>query len=488
MCTHTLWNELDRGAEALRREAAVPPDAERAFPSVEGHDPAQDLEAVLAGPHHAGPEEIGRLLRLGEIHDRLVAVLLELALTERGHRPGCLGLRHTRSATPLGAIRPPHALWRRGPRSVQEPVRLELGRDLLDGLLDVRGLARAGAHDLAAAEHEQDDLRLVDAIHEAGELLRLVLDGTEPEGDRDRVQVDLGAEVRRGHDVLHLDLRILRDRDAGGLDLLRDQFDRHLDVLEALRARAHDLPAAEQQDRGLRILDPVDEPGELLRLVLGAAEGEGDRLEVELVPEGSRRDDVLDPELGHLGHPLGRDRGYRHRWRHLHATGALYTSVRPEPARKTERTLPETAGPRNRETLPTPHVSMRSTRPFASTPRSKRRKAWVSAPLSAITSPPRYAVPVSQSLTTRSTRYRGFCRTAMNSAIFAAAHESLKVPWKTARRRCAMIAILFATSFRKERLWLTTRSMPGYVFRAAATISWLSMSRWFVGSSRTRRS
>src|SRR6266511_2242043 len=204
MCTHTLWNELDRGAEALRREPAVPPDAERAFPSVEGHDPAQDLEAVLAGPHHAGPEEIGRLLRLGEIHDRLVAVLLELALTERGHRPGCLGLRHTRSATPLGAIRPPHALWRRGPRSVQEPGRRQLGRDLLDGLLDVRGLARAGAHDLAAAEHEQDDLRLVDAIHEAGELLRLVLDGTEPEGDRDRVQVV--PEGSRRDDVLDPEL------------------------------------------------------------------------------------------------------------------------------------------------------------------------------------------------------------------------------------------------------------------------------------------
>src|SRR6266540_4137401 len=184
-------------------------------------------------------------------------------------------------------------------RSVQEPVRLELGRDLLDGLLDVRGLARPGADDLAAAEHQQDHLRLVEAIHEAGELLRLVFDGTESEGDRDRIEVDLGAEVRRGDDVLDLDLRILRDRDAGGLDLLRDQLDRHLNVLEALRAGADDLPAAEQQDGGLRILDPVDEAGELLRLVFGAAEGEGDRLEVELVPEGSRRDDVLDPELGH---------------------------------------------------------------------------------------------------------------------------------------------------------------------------------------------
>src|SRR5438309_1087750 len=57
----------------------------------------------------------------------------------------------------------------------------------------------------------------------------------------------------------------------------------------------------------------------------------------------------------------------------------------------------------------------------------------------------------------------------MNSAIFAAAHESLNVPWNMARRRCAMTAILFATSFRKLRLWLTTSTIPGYVRRAAAT-------------------
>src|SRR6266540_7130515 len=113
MCVHTLWNERDLGAEALRREAAVPPDAERAFPPVEGHDPAQYLQAVLAGPHHPGSQELGRMLRLGEGHDRLVAVLLELAVTERGHGSGRLGLRHTRSATVPWAIRPPHALWRR---------------------------------------------------------------------------------------------------------------------------------------------------------------------------------------------------------------------------------------------------------------------------------------------------------------------------------------------------------------------------------------
>src|SRR3989442_15194771 len=73
--------------------------------------------------------------------------------------------------------------------SVQQPVRLELGRDLLDGLLDVRRLAGPRADDLAAAEHEEDDLRLVDAVHESGELLRLVFGGAQGEGDRPEVEL-----------------------------------------------------------------------------------------------------------------------------------------------------------------------------------------------------------------------------------------------------------------------------------------------------------
>src|SRR5439155_9494657 len=53
------------------------------------------------------------------------------------------------------------------------------------------------------------------------------------------------------------------------------------------------------------------------------------------------------------------------------------------------------------------HDSSRSTRPAASAHRSSRRNACVSAPVSVIVSPPRYDVPVSQSFTTRNTRYFG---------------------------------------------------------------------------------
>src|SRR5207245_10583753 len=137
----------------------------------------------------------------------------------------------------------------------------------------------------------------------ARELLRLVFDRTGPEGDRDRVEVERGAEVRGRDDVLDLDLRVLLNRDAGRLDLLRDEVDRGLDVLEALRAGADDFTAAEQEDLGLRILDAIDEAGELLRLVLGATEGEGDRLGDELEPEGGRRSSVIDHEDVH-GEPV----------------------------------------------------------------------------------------------------------------------------------------------------------------------------------------
>src|SRR6266568_6600004 len=165
--------------------------------------------------------------------------------------------------------------------SAEETGGLKLLRDLLDRLLNVRGLPGARADELPAAEQQDDHLRLVDAVDEAGKLLRLVLDLLEAEGDRNRVEVDLRTKVRRGNNVLDLDHGVLLDRDARGLDLFRDHVDRGLDVLEALRARAHDLAAPEQEGRGLRLLQAVDEPWELLRLIFRAAEGERDRLEVE---------------------------------------------------------------------------------------------------------------------------------------------------------------------------------------------------------------
>src|SRR3989442_12234989 len=77
----------------------------------------------------------------------------------------------------------------------EQPGGLQLLRDLLDRLLDIRGLPVARADELAAPEQEDDHLRYVDPVHESGELLRLVLDLLEAERDRDCVQVDLRSEV-----------------------------------------------------------------------------------------------------------------------------------------------------------------------------------------------------------------------------------------------------------------------------------------------------
>src|SRR5207245_11743376 len=116
---------------------------------------------------------------------------------------------HTRSACALISISVRSSFMESsdgGVRLPQEASGLQFLRDLLDGLLDVLRFAGAGAHELAAAEQEDDDLRFVDPIHEARELFRLVLNFLQPQGDRDRVQVDLRAEVRRSDDVLDLDL------------------------------------------------------------------------------------------------------------------------------------------------------------------------------------------------------------------------------------------------------------------------------------------
>src|SRR5207249_4940355 len=89
--------------------------------------------------------------------------------------------------------------------STQEARRFQLGGDLLDGLLDIRRPPGAGADELAAPEQEVDDLRFVDAVHQAGELLRCVLRPAEDAGDR--LEIELFPEGSRCDDVFDRDLR-----------------------------------------------------------------------------------------------------------------------------------------------------------------------------------------------------------------------------------------------------------------------------------------
>src|SRR3990172_2302969 len=213
-----LTKDRHGGAEGLRRKPPAPPHAEGALGPVSGHDPAEDPKAVLATPNDPSAEESLRGLPAGEVDDRLAAVLPVLALTERDHGPGQLGLRHADGATAPSPIRartnPGGPRPRADAGSMEEPGGLQLGRDLLDRELDVGGLPGPRAHELPAPEEEDDDLRLREPVHEPGELLRLVLDVPQAEGDRNRVEVDLRPEVRRGDDVLDPDLG-QRNRSGG---------------------------------------------------------------------------------------------------------------------------------------------------------------------------------------------------------------------------------------------------------------------------------
>src|SRR5438132_1947664 len=220
---------------------------------------------------------------------------------QSGYASKSIRTRQTRSTGASMSV----SVWSSNIALPKETGRLQLFRDLLDGLLNVGRLWRAGTDEFPAPEQEHDHFRHVDPVDEPGELLWFILDLLESKGDRDRVQVDLGPQVGRCDDVLDLDLRIFLDRDAGGLDLLRDDLDRLLHMFEALRPGTHDLATPEEEGRGLGLFEAVDEAGELLGLVFRAAEGERDRLEGELLPKGGRCDQVLNLDFSDHLHLRG---------------------------------------------------------------------------------------------------------------------------------------------------------------------------------------
>src|SRR5205807_9117642 len=90
--------------------------------------------------------------------------------------------------------------------------------------------------------------------------------------------------------------------EASRLDLLRYAVDRRLHMFEALRPGADDPAAPEGEGRGLRLFEAVEQTRELLGLVFRTAEGEGDCLEVELLPEGGRSDHVLNLDFSYHIH------------------------------------------------------------------------------------------------------------------------------------------------------------------------------------------
>ena len=81
-----------------------------------------------------------------------------------------------------------------------------------------------------------------------------------------------------------------------------DLVDRLAGVLGLLAAGDDELAGAKQQRDDVRVVEPVDEPRELLGFVLDVlqAEADGNGVEVEVPAQVGAGDDVLDDDLGVL--------------------------------------------------------------------------------------------------------------------------------------------------------------------------------------------
>ena len=78
----------------------------------------------------------------------------------------------------------------------------ELGGDVVDRTDGILFDLGSGADELSGSEEEDDDLGVIQPEDETGELLGLVLDALESEGDGDGVEVELVTEVGRCDHVL----------------------------------------------------------------------------------------------------------------------------------------------------------------------------------------------------------------------------------------------------------------------------------------------
>src|SRR5439155_19718327 len=78
-------NDLDLGAQTLRREAAFPSNSDRSLRTVARDNWAEDPDAILAKPHEPGAYHLLRIHLVGNFNDRLLAVIFDLVLSEGTH-------------------------------------------------------------------------------------------------------------------------------------------------------------------------------------------------------------------------------------------------------------------------------------------------------------------------------------------------------------------------------------------------------------------
>ena len=194
-------------------------------------------------------------------------------------------------------------MWGLSPRFVtvlwHQAVLAELAGDIVDGTDGVVLDLGACADELSGSEQEDDDLGVIEPEDETGELLGLVLDPLESEGDGDGVEVELVTEVGRCDHVLDVDLGLDGDVDSDSLEILYDLGDGPLDVLAGLSTGAYELSALEEQGSGLGFGDPVDQTGELFGIVLSSLERIENLEKIQFGSQGTGSYDVLYVNGGH---------------------------------------------------------------------------------------------------------------------------------------------------------------------------------------------
>lgn len=182
--------------------------------------------------------------------------------------------------------------------------------DELESLVDLLTDLGAGQDDFAADEDEQnlswmlascdtearttvetDDLWLHHAVDEAREEFRLVAREVVM-GAGKTLETDRELDVARANDVLDLEVGEL-GVEAELLDDARVLARCQLAVGLALCAGDDHLPRGEDQRRGLGVSDTHDDGSETLRVVLGVARMQCDRLEIQAAGEVDGGDQVL---------------------------------------------------------------------------------------------------------------------------------------------------------------------------------------------------
>jgi len=138
---------------------------------------------------------------------------------------------------------------------------------------------------------ETDDLWLHHAVDEAGEQFRLVA-GEVVMGAGKALETDGELDVARANNVLDLEVGEF-GIEAQLLDDARVLARRQLAVGLALGTSHHHLARREDERRRLGVSDTHDDGGETLRIVLGVARVQCDRLEIQATGEVDRSDQVL---------------------------------------------------------------------------------------------------------------------------------------------------------------------------------------------------